>query len=55
MPLFGKLEAFDTTTENWVQYVEKLEYFFRANGIEGEDKKKIILLTDCGTQTYNLI
>ena len=30
---FGKIEEFDAAKEDWPQYVEHLEHFFEANGI----------------------
>ena len=37
--MLGKLEEFDATKEDWPQYVERLGYFFKANGITEAGKK----------------
>ncbi len=34
--LLGKIEQYDPEVEEWPQYVERLEHFFKANGIVGE-------------------
>jgi hypothetical protein len=34
----GKLEEYDSK-EEWSQYIERLEYYFEANGVDDEDKK----------------
>ena len=35
--LLGHIEPFDSAAEEWPQYVERLEQFFVANDITGED------------------
>ena len=37
-----------------VEYMERMEHFFQANGIEEQPKKKAILLSSCGAKTYTL-
>ena len=44
----------DETSDDWVEYVERLEHFFKANEIDTEDKKKSIMLSSCGSKTYKL-
>ena len=51
--LVGKLEEFDDT-QDWIEFIERLEQYFEANDI-GNDKKRAILLTVCGSKTYSLI
>ena len=41
--VIGQVQEFDTVKEDWLQYVERLEQFFIANGIE-EGKKRAVLL-----------
>ena len=41
--VIGQVQEFDTVKEDWPQYVERLEQFFIANGIE-EGKKRAVLL-----------
>ncbi|CAB4020384.1 Hypothetical predicted protein [Paramuricea clavata] len=50
----GKLEEYDSQ-EEWSQYIEQLEFYFEANGVDDEDKQRAILLSVCGSKTYKLI
>ena len=50
----GKLEEYDSQ-EEWSQYIERLEFYFEANGVDDEDKQRAILLSVCGSKTYKLI
>lgn len=50
----GKAEEYDLQ-EEWSQYIERLEYYFEANGVESADKQRAILLSVCGSKTYKLI
>ena len=36
--LLGNIEQFDPAVEEWANYVERLEQYFEANGIVGDDK-----------------
>ena len=51
---FGKLKEYDGTKETWGNYVERLEFFFIANGITEENVKRPILLSASGPEIYNL-
>ena len=53
--VFGKIEEFDSSQENWPQYMERLGYFFNANDIESAEKKRAVLLTVIGAATYKLL
>ena len=55
MAPIGKIENFDPTLEDWPTYVERLELYFDANGIDGNDKKRACLLTLMGPRTYGLL
>ena len=55
MSLLGSLEKFDLQVDNWCAYVERVEQYFIANGIDNEDKKRGILLTVIGSETYSLL
>ena len=35
-------------------YIEQMEFFFLANFIEADNKKKALLLSSCGSDTYKL-
>ena len=45
--VIGKIEEFDSSHEDWPQYMERLGYFFDANGIESAEKKGTVT-----THTY---
>ena len=56
--LLGKIEPFDPDVEEWPQYVERLQHFFKANGIVGEgntDKRRSTFLTVIGPAPYKLL
>ena len=52
--LIGTPKEFEYTADNWIEYIERLEHFFDANGIAEKAKKKSILLSSCGNKTYKL-
>jgi hypothetical protein len=51
---FGKLNEYDSDKEPWKNYVERLEFYFAANGITDADVQKAILLSASGPKTYHL-
>ena len=51
---FGTLCAYDINKENWQSYVEHLKLFFTTNDVNDAEKKRAILLTSCGIETYRL-
>ena len=57
--LLGKLEPFDQTDqEDWPQYIERLEQFFEANDLSGEDKaakRRATFLSVIGPGPYKLL
>jgi len=53
--LFGSMNEFDSEKEEWTQYVERLDHFLVANGIENVEKKRAILSTVIGPTTYRLL
>ena len=53
--LLGKIDEFDGTKEDWPQYVERVDHFFDANGINDAGKKKSTLLAVVGPSTYTLL
>ena len=56
--LLGKVESFDPELEEWPQYVERLEHFFDANGLTGEDsmaKRRSTFLSVIGPAPYKLL
>ena len=54
--LFGQIDKFDTNgKESFPNYLERLEFYFIANDITDDGKKKAMFLTSVGPDTYNLI
>ena len=51
----GDFNEFDHGVEDWASYTKRLQQHFSASNIEGEGKKKAILLSSCGPRTYQLI
>ena len=51
----GSIGEFDPSKEEWDSYVERLEHYFVANGVSEAAKKRAILLSGCGAETYKLI
>ena len=54
MVLYGQVSTFDNG-DDWTQYIERLDYYFVANGIEDATKRRAILLSVVGANTYRLI
>ena len=52
---FGKIGEFDPNREEWTQYVERLDYFFQANGIAEADQKRAVFLTVIGPTAFRLL
>lgn len=52
--LFGNLEPF-TSDQNFHDYQEQLDFYFEANSVEDDNKKRAILLTAVGTSVFRLI
>ena len=48
----GTLSAFDPAMDNWTEYVERLQFYFTANGIKDDSKKCAVLLSSCGPATF---
>ena len=48
MATHGTVGEFDSGRETWVSYSERLEQYFIANDVAGEEKKRAILLSVCG-------
>ena len=56
MATHGSIGEFNSTQEDWLSYTDYLVQYFVANGIsEVGNKWRAILLSSCGTATYQLI
>ena len=51
----GRIEEFDSSQEEWPQYVERLEHFLAANCIAEDEKKRSVFLTVIGAATYKVL
>ena len=51
----GSVGPFDSSQEDWRSYTEYLEQYFAANDVAGAEKQRAILLSACGSSTYQLI
>ncbi|XP_069122221.1 uncharacterized protein [Argopecten irradians] len=54
MAVYGRIESFDFEM-NWDEYVERVEQYFIANGVDDVDKQRSILLTVMGQKMYGLV
>ena len=55
MAVHGTLAAFNPKEEDWSEYSERLTFYFTANGITTDAKKRAILLSCCGMATFRLL
>ena len=59
MATYGKVSEFNRSSEDWSDYIERVEFYFAANGIADVDgqppKRKAVLLSLVGAETYKLI
>ena len=53
--LIGRVEEYDSSREEWGQYVDRLGHFFAANGITKADKKWSVFFSLVGPVTYKLL
>ncbi|XP_039602396.1 uncharacterized protein LOC120524631 [Polypterus senegalus] len=54
MSYIGKIDIFDSSTEDWNMYVERLQQYFAANDIPAE-KHVPVLLSAMGGKAYGLL
>jgi len=53
MPL--QIRAFDSSKEDWRDYIEEIEQYFIAHGLDGDDKEPTrhsLFLSNVGSSTY---
>ena len=55
MALIGSIETFNRKTDDWLLYIERLEFFFEANGITDESKKRASLIMVIGPETHKTL
>ena len=52
-PALGRIEEFNRH-QDWPQYVVRLQFYFTANGITTEEKKRAVFLSVIGALTYRV-
>ena len=55
MAVHGTLGAFNPREEDWSEYAETLSFYFTANSITGDAKKRAILFSSVGPPTFRLM
>ena len=45
MALLGTVKEWDSVEEDWTHYIERVKFFFAANDVSTERKKRAILLS----------
>ena len=53
--LLGRVEYYDSSKEEWTQYVERLEHFFAANGVDTDANKLSAFLAVIGPAVYKVL
>ncbi len=48
------MDKFDSSKGDWPQYIERVDHFFTANGIDA-GKKKSAFLSSVGSATYAMV
>ena len=54
MATHGSIGEFDPEKEDWTSYTERVEEYFVANDVDDATKERAILLSNCGSFTYQL-
>ena len=55
MASYGRIEEFLPAQCGWITYAEGFSYYFEANSITDAKRKKAVLLSVCGTETFSLL
>ena len=53
-PMFGRIQEYEPMNELFSAYLECVQLFFLANGVE-DDKKVPVFLSVVGSKTYSLL
>ena len=53
--VFGKIEEFKSDKEDWPNYIERLNHFFKANAITTNEQKQSVFLSVIGPNAYKLL
>ena len=46
---------FNADQDDWVSYIERLQFYFEANDVKDAGKQRALPLSNCGAATYSLI
>ena len=55
MPTYGKIGEYEPDSEDWSQYVERLENFLVANNITSAEKKRVTFLAVIDPSAYMIL
>ena len=55
MASYGRIEEFLPAQWGWITYAEGFSYYFEANSITDAKRKKAVLLSVCGMETFSLL
>ena len=55
MVSYGRIEKFLPAQDDWINYAARITYHFEANSITDANRKKAVLLSVCGTETFSLL
>ena len=55
MTVFGTISAFDPTTDKWNKYMQRLQFYFTANGIKDDSKKMYSVIEQFWTGNISAI
>ena len=55
MVLFGHIGEFAEGHKEWPQYMERMEHFLSANGIDSNEPKRAVFLSVIGRGIYKLL
>ena len=53
--VFEQIAEFDESKEEWPLYTERLEQYFRVNGVDDADRQRAILISVIGAHTYQTL
>ena len=48
----SSMKEFHPKTNDWITYIEQLDFYFAANDVTPDSKKQSILLAACGAPTF---
>ena len=51
----GRIDEFNLSEASWEVYIEHLQYYYQANGIENDARKKAILMLVHGSETFTIL